>query len=177
MKKTIRTTAVIFAGMVITMSLMVSACKKDPKNGAQGPAGAAGATGNANVQQYDFGSMTLNAANSYAATYSDAAITAALLDSSAIFVYYSEGSNQWNVAGGCGPGCNYQTILYTDPTPYVSVYLRNAAGASYSGADVTWVKSRVIIIEANVFRMSSASGSVDYRNYESVKNYFNLSNK
>ena len=161
---------IIVFSLVVSIMAINSGCSKETgptgPAGPQGPTGAQGAKGNANVRQYDFGSKTVGSSN---AQYTFPGMTAGMLDSSLVMLYYSEGSNQWNVAGGCGPGCAYQTIMYTDPTPYVEVYLEDPDGTSYSGADITWVKSRLVIIPANVF---GKKYPFDINDYQSVKTYF-----
>jgi len=136
-------------------------------NGAAGPTGAQGSPGNANVMQFNYDTIMVNASSS--AYYTFPGMTAGILDSSVVMVYYSQYVGQWNVAGGCGPSCLYQTIIYTDPTPFVSVYLQNPDGSAYSGAGVLWLKSRLIIIPASEFGKREL---YDIRDYNSVKNYY-----
>lgn len=151
--------------IVLGMSTFIISCKKEV-------AGINEKDGNANLMQYNFGSMTLN--SSQRAKYTFAGMTAGLLDSSVVMLYYSVDGNEWNVAGGCGPFCNYQTILYTDPAPYVEIYLKNGDGTSYSGADVTWQKSRLLIIPANKFGKKSTLPAINFNDYNEVKTYYNL---
>ena len=168
---------IFIVSLFAVIATMTTGCSKEtgPKGdtgatgatGSAGPQGVQGAPGNANVKQYNYDSITLSP--TAAATYTFPGMTRAMLDSSMVLVYYSQGSNQWNMAGGCGPGCAYQTIMYTDPSPYVSVYLENADGTSYSGPDVVWVKSRLVIIPANEFGKKEL---YDIHDYNSVKKYY-----
>jgi hypothetical protein len=175
--QTIMKKIIFILGFFAVIATMNTGCSKEtgPKGdtgatgatGATGPQGVQGAQGNANVKQYNYDSITVSSSSS--AIYTFPGMTAGMLDSSMVLVYYSEGSNQWNMAGGCGPGCDYQTIMYTDPTPYVSVYLENRDGTVYSGSPVLWVKSRLVIIPANEFGKKEL---YDIHDYNSVKKYY-----
>ena len=167
MKNTSKKIGFMAVAIVLSMGLFFSSCKKEV-----GPAGANGKDGNANVMQYNFGSKVVGSGKD--AQYITPNLTAGMLDSSVVMVYYSQDGNQWNVAGGCGPLCRYQTILYTDPSPFIKVYLEDPDGTSYSGSDVTWVKSRVLIIPANKFGKKSSLPAIDFNDYNAVKKYYNL---
>jgi hypothetical protein len=159
---------ILFIGAIA----LFASCKKST-TGPTGPAGATGATGaqgNANVKIYNYGSTTLSSPY-FDAKFIPAGLTAQKIDSSLVLVYYSESAGQWNMANGLGPGGFYATIQYTDPTPYVSVYLQDADGSSYSGGTVTWQKVRVVIAPTgSVFR----TAKIDYSNYAEVAKYFNI---
>lgn len=138
-------------------------------NGINGTNGTNGAQGNANVKIYNYGSTTLTATSD--AKFYPSGLTAQKIDSSLIMVYYSADGAQWNVANGLGPNGNYATIQYTDPSPYVCVYLKNADGSYYTGGTVIWQKVRVVIIPtASVFRKAN----INYNNYNEVANYYNI---
>ncbi len=165
----IKIATILFIGAITVFS----SCKKTTI-GPAGPTGATGATGaqgNANVQIYNYGITLLQSANNFRVEFTPAGLTVQKIDSSLIMVYYSEGSGQWNVANGLGPNGNYATIQFTDPTPYVSVYLKNADGSYYTGGTVTWQKVRVVIVPAaSVFRKAN----INYNNYNEVAKYYNI---
>jgi len=160
--------------MFLFIGIIAVSCKKEEgPAGPQGPAGTNGTNGNANVKVFGYPKDTLNAANWYELIYSPAGLTAGLIDSSAIFIYYSAYTGQWNMANGFGPGASYATIQYTDTwsTPYVSVYLRNVDGSSYTGADVVWDSVRVFIIPASTLKVAQKQ-NINFNNYNEVNTYF-----
>jgi hypothetical protein len=168
--KTIMKTLKLFAMLLLIVAIAAS-CKKEA--GPAGPAGANGSNGNANIRMYGYPAITLNVGNGYQVNYSPAGLTSGLIDSSAIFVYYSAGSSQWNMANGLGPDGDYATIQYTNPLPaFVGVYLENGDGTAYSGADVTWDSVRVVIMPANSFRIAEYQ-NLDFNNYNAVAAYSN----
>jgi hypothetical protein len=165
--------------MLLFIVAIAASCKKEA--GPAGPAGANGSNGsngtngNANIRMYGYPAITLNAGNFYRVYYTPADLTPTLIDSSAIFVYYSPGFGEWNMANGFGPSANYATIQYTypgPPTPYISVYLMDIDGTGYSGADVTWDSVRVVIMPANVFKIAEHQ-NLDFNNYDAVAAYSN----
>jgi hypothetical protein len=163
--------------MILFIVAIAASCKKEA--GPAGPAGANGSNGsngtngNANIQIYGYPAITLNSGNGYQVNYYPAGLTSGLIDSSAIFVYYSAGWSQWNMANGLGPDGDYATIQFTNPSPaFVGVYLENADGTAYSGADVTWDSVRVVIMPANVFKIAEHQ-NLDFNNYDAVAAYSN----
>jgi hypothetical protein len=162
----------LFAMLLFIVAIAAS-CKKEA--GPAGPAGANGSNGNANIKIYGYPAVTLNAGNAYRVSYTPTGLTAGLMDSSAIFVYYSPGLGEWNMANGFGPGANYATIQYTfpgPPTPFICVYLDDVDGTSYSGVDVLWDSVRVVIMPANSFRIAEHQ-NLDFNNYDAVVAYSN----
>ena len=160
--------------MFLFIGIIAVSCKKEEgPAGPQGPAGTNGTNGNANVKVFGYTKDTLNAANGYALSYSPAGLTAGLIDSSAIFIYYSAYTGQWNMANGFGPSAMYATIQYTDTwsTPYVSVYLENVDGTYYSGSDVVWDSVRVFIIPASTLKVAKQQ-NINFNNYNEVNTYF-----
>ena len=160
-----------FASLLLLIAVVFASCSKE---GPAGPAGTNGTNGtnghdgNANVMIFGYPHDTLNAANYYFLRYVPEGLTAGLIDSSAIFAYYSAGGGQWNIVNGSGPTSEYNTVLYTDPQPYIGIYLRNPDDSYYTGSDVYWDSIRIVIIPAMVFKQAQA-GHVDFNNYQAVK--------
>ena len=75
--------------------------------GPVGPVGPIGAPGNANVQQYTFGSVTISPGNF--ASYTNMPLTQTQLNNSAVLVYHenSDFPNNWYPSPGVGLGSNY----------------------------------------------------------------------
>ncbi|MCK9612503.1 MAG: hypothetical protein PHR81_03210 [Bacteroidales bacterium] len=158
--------------VLFLISIFLISCKKEEgPAGPQGPQGPAGTNGNANIKMYGYGPCTFNAANFYTQKYTPDGLTAGLIDSSIIYAYYSGGFDQWNVVNGYGPLDTYTTVLFTDPEPYIGIYLRNPDGSWYNGIDVTWDSVRIVIIPANIF-LSAMNEKIDFGNYTEVTEYF-----
>ncbi|MDY0216515.1 MAG: hypothetical protein RBS19_06135 [Bacteroidales bacterium] len=161
--------------MILLIGIIAVSCTKEGPIGPTGTNGTNGIDGNANVQVFGYSKDTLNNANFHTIMYSPPGLTPGLIDSSAIFVYYSDSHYEWNMANGFGPNGNYVTIQYTysAPTdPYIAVYLTDTDGNLYSGADVIWDSARVFIIPANLLR-SAEIENVDFEDYQAVTNFFN----
>lgn len=156
--------------MILFIGAIAVSCEKEGPAGPAGTNGTNGTNGNANVKVYGYGEVTLNFANSYTTKYVPDGLTSGLIDSSAIFAYYSN-YGQWNMANGYGPTSEYGTVLYTDPEPYIAIYLRNPDATFYSGADVTWDSVRVFIIPAMALKVAKKQ-NIDFNDYTEVSNYF-----
>ena len=163
--------------MILLIGIIAVSCKKETgPTGPQGPSGTNGTNGtngNANVTVYGFGSTTLNSGNGYYGYFYPAGLTSGMIDSSTVVSYYQVGANEWNMANGLGPAANYATIQYTygGGSPFVSIYLRNADGTTYTGSDVTWDSVRIFVVPANIYKIANRN-NLDYKNYKAVNNYF-----
>jgi hypothetical protein len=164
--------------MVLTVgALLLTACGGTP--GATGPAGATGvagpqgpngATGNANVQQYTFGSRTVTGNT----TYVIPSITQAQLNSSIVLAYASS-DGFWFPVPGVGPGSAFLTtsaVNVTGGNMNVQFVQINYNGSSYA-TSVTWTAFRVIIAPASTVTPLSVNG-LDSSDYNAVRKHYNL---
>lgn len=147
--------------------------------GATGPRGATGATGpkgdngNANVVLYEFGALTINGSLEV-----DLLVSKETVDNSLILVYYnpaSEAASSWYPVPGLGPGASYQTRYFiyqtgTSPSRYrLSIRTQEANGIAAYVIPTALRKVKVLFAEASSIITAKANGTVDLKNYESVK--------
>ncbi len=138
--------------------------------GPTGPTGPQGPTGNANVQQYTFGSRTVTGNT----TYVIPSITQAQLDSSIVLAYAFSGGF-WYPVLGVGPSSAFLTasaVNVTGGNMNVQFVQTNFNGSSYA-TSVTWTAFRVIVAPASTVTPLSAKG-INYNDYNAVRKFYNL---
>jgi hypothetical protein len=145
--------------------------------GATGPQGPQGPIGNANVQQYTFGSRTI-AAGSFA-IYTNMPLTQAQLDGSTVLVYH-ENSNNLNVwypspGPGYANGYNVRVITFISGANLQVNLEPSKLDGTALVTSATFSRARIIIIPAsNNVNLASAGKRPDYNDYESVRKFYNL---
>ena len=145
--------------------------------GTTGPAGPAGPIGNANVQQYTFGSRTI-AAGGFA-SYTDMALTQTQLDNSTVLVYHARPSepNNWYSTPGFGSDATYTVravLLSFLGNLQVNLVPRTADGSAALASSITFSRVRVIIIPNSSNVNLAATSGINLKDYNAVLKYFNL---
>jgi hypothetical protein len=127
--------------------------------GAAGSAGAAGATGTANVIYSAWETLTFTGSGtSWTATQNAPRITQDILDKGVVLGYLKSGTNYFDIPliSGTTSFLKYQQVGKI-------IYLSTVTGSSFT--------FRYVIIPGGV---GARLASVDYGNYESVKQAYNL---
>ena len=150
--------------------------------GPAGPAGAtgpAGQTGNANVIQISYAAKTWATAKGSAQQFVfPSNVTTAIMNSSAVLVYMTDGtpnntvSYGWYAIPGIVPSNGVEHEFYTQTTfggntAGINIYRKVASTASLSAS------TRIVIIPANDIR-GGRKAAVDFSDYNVVKAYYNL---
>ncbi len=147
--------------------------------GPAGPTGPAGQTGNANVIQISYAAKTWTAAKGSVQQFVfPSNVTSAIMNSSAILIYMTNGTP--NTATSYGwyaiPGIVYANgvehefyyeTTFAGNTAGINIYRKIASTASLSAS------TRIVIIPANDIR-SGRKAAVDFSDYNAVKAYYNL---
>ncbi len=150
--------------------------------GPAGPAGAtgpAGQTGNANVIQISYAAKTWTAAKGSVQQFIfPSNVTSAIMNSSAILIYMTNGtpnnatSYGWYAIPGIVPSNGvehefYYETTFAGNTAGINIYRKVASTASLSAS------TRIVIIPANDIR-GGRKAAVDFSDYNAVKAYYNL---
>lgn len=147
--------------------------------GPTGPTGPAGQTGNANVIQISYAAKTwATAKNSAQQFVFPSNVTTAIMNSSAILVYMTNGtpnnatSYGWYAIPGIVPANGvehefYYETTFAGNTAGINIYRKLASTASLSAS------TRIVIIPANDIR-GGRKAAVDFSDYNAVKAYYNL---
>ncbi len=184
--------SVIFSAFVVCSSLFFTGCTgKDGAvgpagpagpTGAAGPAGPAGATGqtgNANVIQLSYAAKTWAVGkNAYQQFIFPSNITPAIMNSSAVLVYMTDGTPNNAVSYGwysipgvvSSKGIDHEFYFETSfagSTAGINIYRKVASTATLAAS------TRIVIIPANDIR-NGRKAPVDFSDYNAVKAYYNL---
>lgn len=150
--------------------------------GPAGPAGAtgpAGQTGNANVIQISYAAKTWTAAKGSVQQFIfPSNVTSAIMNSSAILIYMTNGTpnNATSYGWYAIPGTVYANGIehefyyetsFAGNTAGINIYRKVASTASLSAS------TRIVIIPANDIR-GGRKAAVDFSDYNAVKAYYNL---
>lgn len=165
----------IFIAVFALFAALVS-CKKAEK-GEMGPAGANGTNGtngNANVRMYYFGKDSISTAKTaFSFSISDPAVTANMMDSSAV-LFYHQSNGFWYSSPGLGYSSQYQTRFYTyNPSRSLNFEVYNPDGSSYTGLKVIITKFKVVIIPSSDYK-GSRKKPVDFNDYNATMKYYGL---
>lgn len=157
-------------------AVLFASCKK----GDTGPAGPAGADGNADVTVFNYGERTFSGTSGY--LMSD--ISQAKMDASFILAYYNpstEAATSWYPMPGLGSGGTYDTryLVYqssTTPSVYTfSLRLMKPDGSGIYTTDVTFTKTRIFLVPASkVLAGGKMVRPVDFSDYHAVCRYYNI---
>lgn len=156
----------------ITTTLFIISCSsEDGKEGLQGPAG------NANVKQYDFGTVTFSTNH----TYKIEGFSQKDFDES-IFLAYHENSALPGVlysTPGFGYLSNYQSrvnIVKYDSVLWFNIQLKTEDGSSNYNQQITFSKFKIFVIPSSL--QTTLSGkSVNNLKYNELLNYIEFLNK
>jgi hypothetical protein len=152
--------------------LFFAACKKGD-TGPQGP------MGNADVKMFTFGPQTFTGTLNLKLP---AGLAQGYIDSSLVLVYYNpstEVPTAWYACPGIGTTNAYETryLLYkSSPSPEewtLSIRLVKPDGSGAYASAVTFTKIRVVFAPASSIQ-TGRSMPIDLKDYNAVKNYFNL---
>lgn len=147
--------------------------------GASGPAGPAGQTGNANVIQISYAAQTWTAAKGSAQQFVfPSNVTTAIMNSSAVLVYMTDGtpnnatSYGWYAIPGIVPSNGaehefYFQTTFAGNTAGINIYRKVASTATLSAS------TRIVIIPANDIR-NGRQAAVDFSDYNAVKEFYDL---
>ncbi|MFD2243764.1 collagen-like protein [Flectobacillus roseus] len=147
--------------------------------GPAGPSGPAGQTGNANVIQISYTAKTWATAKGSAQQFVfPSNVTTAIMNSSAVLVYMTDGTPNnataygWYAIPGIVPsnGVEHEFYLQTTfagNTAGINIYRKVASTSTLSAS------TRIVIIPANDVR-SGRKAAIDFSDYNAVKAYYNL---
>ncbi|MFN8431751.1 MAG: collagen-like protein [Spirosomataceae bacterium] len=147
--------------------------------GPAGPAGATGQTGNANVIQISYPAKTWATAKGSAQQFVfPSNVTTAIMNSSAILVYLTDGtpnnttSYGWYSIPGIVPSNGVEHEFYTQTTfagntSGINIYRKVASTSTLAAS------TRIVIIPANDLR-NGRKAAVDFSDYNAVKAYYKL---
>ena len=150
--------------------------------GPSGPQGPSGTNGNANVQQYTFGSRFSTLLDPYV-IYGGIPLTQAQLNSSTILLFHENATqiNVWYATPGKGIAGVYDTVnsLVVSTSGdnagnlFIRVDLRTPAGQPYTSG-TTFSRFRVIIIPASSNVTLAKAGGLNLNDYNAVRKFYNL---
>ncbi len=161
----------LLAVILVLAAFMFSCSGED---GAIGPAGPAGADGNANVVSYQFASQTTTTGT----IIYEFAATQGFVDSCLILGYFktTAGSVTWYPIPGVGPNALYETRSYCQQanatTQRYYVKLVDMSGAAYM-ASTTFAVMKLFLVPPSSITIMTSRG-VNLFDYNAVKNYLNL---
>lgn len=147
--------------------------------GPAGPIGATGQTGNANVIQISYPAKTWGTGKNASQQFLfPSNITPAIMNSSAVLVYMTDGtpnnaiSYGWYSIPGIVPSKGvdhefYYETTFAGNTAGMNIYRKVAATATLAAS------TRIVIIPANDIR-NGRKAPVDFSDYNAVKAYYNL---
>ncbi|MBK7149937.1 MAG: hypothetical protein IPH78_14300 [Bacteroidetes bacterium] len=152
----------------LALLFIVASCTKE------GPAGADGKDGNANVIVITHGPDTLSDSKLVLVQLPDS-ITPGMVDSSLILVYFKgsqvQACNFWYQSPGLGCGGSYQTRwVYRFEQNVVALEIRDVDGSSYSGVPQLVSAAKVVIAKGDAF--FTGKKEADLSSYEAAKAYF-----
>jgi hypothetical protein len=156
----------VIAVFVIATTMFMGGCAKD---GATGPAGPAGANGNANV--IGTNTVTVNGVNwtalstYFETTLTDADITQAVVDNGVVLVYAQNGTT-WAALPSTFSSVSLTFQFYLGN---VEIFCANTDGSQTLNPGTQIF--RLVIIPSSA-RMTNEN--INFRNYEEVKRAFNL---
>lgn len=157
----------LLSGIIAVTALAFSGCAKD---GATGPAGATGATGNANVQNFSFATTTASWTLSSGTWFYNYSLPSTTNMSGAVFMYLQSGTVFTQLSFTQNDKEYY--FAYDTNAPHVGVYVTSASGAS-SIPNPGALNFKVVVIPPASIK---ANPTVNWKNYDEVKKTFNLSN-
>ncbi|HEX2848071.1 MAG TPA: hypothetical protein VHN59_16105 [Chitinophagaceae bacterium] len=162
---------------VLLTTLFFTACKKGDI-GPEGPQGPQGPTGNPDVKMFKFGPQTFTGALNLKLP----GLKQGYVDSSLVLVFYNpstEVSSAWYPCPGLGSGSVYDTryfIYQSSVSPEewsLSIRLVKPDGSGSYASAVTFTKTKIIFAPASSIQ-TGRGAPVDLKDYNAVKNYFNL---
>lgn len=148
--------------------------------GAQGPAGPQGVAGNANVTQINYTTRT-HTGTSDLFIAMPASITAITLEQSLVYVYVKQNSTStgqttaywFSVPGETLTGNEYSFYMAAGGNTTPGLFLRRVV--AYRPGAETFDAVRVLLVQANnSINGRVAAPEVDMRDYEAVRQYYNL---
>ena len=146
--------------------------------GPTGPAGPQGVAGNANVTQINYTTRTHTGASDLFIAM-PASITATTMEQSLVYVYVkqssaSSGQSYWfSVPGETVTGNEYSFYIAAGGNTSPGLFLRRVV--TYLPGAETFDAVRVLLVQANnSINGRAATPNVDMRNYEAVRQYYNL---
>ncbi|MBO9565200.1 MAG: hypothetical protein J7621_20660 [Niastella sp.] len=161
----------LIAGMILAIA--ICSCKKGD-TGPEGPKGADGINGNANVVQYTFGAQNLATTNFVTLQITTTKDT---MDKCAWFVYlYYQTNDRWYFLPGPGVGGATQYRLNMGySSNKVNIYIdKSGAGENYAQAKVVRILTNNTLPGGRVAAGAKPLPDIDFTDYEAVRNYYQL---
>jgi len=174
--------------LLLSIQILVSCKGTEGPQGPQGTAGAKGEAGvagpqgpvgNANVRQINFGSKSHTGTDlllTFPGTF-----TADVIEKSLIYVYVKQNGTStsgqaaaywFSVPGETVTGNEYSFYTAAGSTAAPGVFIRRVV--NYLPGNEAFDAIRVVVIEASSNVNGRVIHEVDYRDYESVRKYYNL---
>ncbi len=158
----------------LAIGILLTGCQTAPgpagATGLPGATGPQGPTGNANVQQYIFGSRTVTTQTAYTVP----GITQTQLDSSIVLAYHQSANGYWFAVPGPSGG-SYDTKMFMEISQGLrsEITLFSYTTGSYN-TPTTWAAFRVIIIPSSSNVTLLKTGGLNLNDYNAVRKYYNL---
>jgi hypothetical protein len=168
---TVGKTTKIFGMVVLACGLLFASCEKKGEIGPAGANGANGADGNANVvSSIVTTSAWTNVSNYWQADFTYPAITSDIVDNGAVFIYIKNGTAYAQLPFTFFTSSTYSSLI--DFEYYLGGFSIYSTDSDLTTPANPGTKTfKVVVISAS---QRMANPSVNFHNYNEVKNAFNL---